>query len=214
MQIGGFVKQSLIDYPGKIAAVVFTQGCNFRCSYCHNPSLVLPGLFCENASVSVEEVFAYLHKRKSWLDGVVVSGGEPSIHADLPDFLRKIKEMGYSIKLDTNGSNPQMLEAIIKEKLADYVAMDIKTVPEAEAYSQITGVTDATLIVENIKTSVEIIKQSSIIYEFRTTSIPGLHSPHILKNIELFLKDKKQLTINEYREGKTIACYKPLYTNK
>lgn len=117
MKIGGFIKQSLIDYPGKIAAVVFTQGCNFRCGYCHNPQLVLPELFLEQPELVPLNIISYLKEHKNWLDGVVVTGGEPTIHKDLPLFLKEIKGLGYSIKLDTNGSNPYMLERIVKEKL-------------------------------------------------------------------------------------------------
>ncbi|NJO88455.1 MAG: anaerobic ribonucleoside-triphosphate reductase activating protein [Chloroflexia bacterium] len=140
MRIGGFVKQSLIDYPGKIAAVVFTQGCNFRCGYCHNPQLVLPNLFIERFDLAPLNIISYLEQHRNWLDGVVVTGGEPTIHKDLPLFLKEIKKLGYAIKLDTNGTNPHLLEQIIKNKLADYIAMDIKIAPEKNLYGKIIGI--------------------------------------------------------------------------
>jgi pyruvate formate lyase activating enzyme len=136
MKIAGLIKQSYIDYPGKMAAVVFTQGCNFRCGYCHNPSLVLPRLFHHNKLVAVSDVLIHLENRKDWLDGVVITGGEPTIHGDLPDFLRQIKSLGYLVKLDTNGSNPLMLEKVIKENLVDFIAMDIKTLLQEELYAK------------------------------------------------------------------------------
>ncbi|MBN2762441.1 MAG: anaerobic ribonucleoside-triphosphate reductase activating protein, partial [Bacteroidales bacterium] len=168
MKIGGFIKQSLIDYPGKIVAVIFTQGCNFRCGYCHNPQLVLPELFENELSYTPDIIFQYLQEHKNWLDGVVVTGGEPTIHNDLPEFLKKIKDYGYLVKLDTNGSNPFILEKIIKNKLTDFIAMDIKTLPERDFYFEITGIQNIPDIAERIIASVILLKNSGVDVEFRT----------------------------------------------
>jgi pyruvate formate lyase activating enzyme len=204
MRIGGFVKQSLVDYPGKIAAVVFTQGCNFRCGYCHNPQLVLSELFQNNPEHTSDNILNYLKERKNWLDGVVVTGGEPTIHNDLPVFLKSIKNLGYQVKLDTNGSNPHMLEQIIKERLADYIAMDIKTVLTATTYSQIIGITESDSIIEKVIASILVLKKSDIETEFRTTKLPGIHTSLILDYIFDYLGKDVRYKVNEFRAGETI----------
>jgi pyruvate formate lyase activating enzyme len=208
MKIGGFVKQSLMDYPGKVAAVVFTQGCNFRCGYCHNPQLVLPELFLSNPEFAPLNILSYLKERKNWLDGVVVTGGEPTIHKDLPMFLKEIKDMGYAVKLDTNGSNPFMLERIIKDKLADYIAMDIKIPLEGGLYAKIIGISDVNEITENILASVLVLKNSKIDGEFRTTTIPGIHNEGMIELIKKYIGNDKRYKINEFRDGKTISSFK------
>lgn len=207
MRIGGLVKQSLMDYPGKIAAVIFTQGCNFRCGYCHNPQLVLPELFLNKPEYIPLNIISYLNERKSWLDGVVVTGGEPTIHKDLPEFLKEIKALGYSVKLDTNGSNPYMLQRIIKDKLADYIAMDIKIPLEDGLYAKIIGISDVTEITENILTSVLILKNAPMDVEFRTTSIPGIHNEAMIELIKKYIGNDKRYVINTFREGKTIKSH-------
>jgi pyruvate formate lyase activating enzyme len=208
MRIGGFVKQSLMDYPGKIAAVIFTQGCNFRCGYCHNPQLVLPELFLNNPEYIPLNIISYLKERRKWLDGVVVTGGEPTIHKDLPEFLNEIKALGYSVKLDTNGSNPYMLERIVKDKLADYIAMDIKIPLEDGMYAKIIGISDVNEITENIFASVLVLKNAQIDGEFRTTSIPGIHNEGMIELIKKYIGNDKRYKINEFRDGKTINSYK------
>lgn len=207
MKIGGFVKQSLIDYPGKVAAIVFTQGCNFRCGYCHNPQLVLPELFYQSPSIPVDEVLAYLQERKKWLDGVVITGGEPTIHKDLPAFLKKIKDMGYQVKLDTNGSDPYMLEQIIKEKLVDSIAMDIKILPEDNMYAQIIGIDDVSDVTEKIIVSIIMLKSISIDVEFRTTNIPGVHNKVMLELIQQLVGKDKRYKVNDFRDGQIISSY-------
>ena len=162
MKIGGLIKFTLIDFPGRPAAVIFTQGCNFRCRYCHNPELVYPHLFTE--TVSDEEIFAFLQRRQGSLEGVVVSGGEPTLHDDLPAFIARIKALGYAVKLDTNGSRPEMLQELIDKKLLDYIAMDLKA--PLDKYSLITGVETNP---EIIRKSMDLIRQSGLAYEFRTT---------------------------------------------
>jgi pyruvate formate lyase activating enzyme len=208
MKIGGFVKQSLMDYPGKVAAVVFTQGCNFRCGYCHNPQLVLPELFLNNPEYIPLNIISYLKERRNWLDGVVVTGGEPTIHKDLPEFLKEIKALGYLVKLDTNGSNPYMLERIVKDKLADYIAMDIKIPLEDGMYAKIIGISDVNEITENILASVLVLKNAQIDGEFRTTSIPGIHNEGMIELIKKYIGNDKRYKINEFRDGKTINSFK------
>jgi len=162
MQIGGFHRTSLIDYPGMISAVVFTQGCNFRCPYCHNPELVYPGQY--QALIPEEEVFFFLKKRKPLLDGVVISGGEALLQGDLTTFLKRIKAIGYPVKLDTNGSLPDDLSAVIRGGLIDYVAMDIKA--PFSKYAEVAGVQVET---DAIRESIKVIIRSGVKYQFRTT---------------------------------------------
>ena len=164
--IKGIQKTTLVDFPGKIAATIFTAGCNFRCVFCHNTALVdnqgdLP-------AIDPDELLKYLRGRTKQLDGVCISGGEPTLHADLPEFIRKIKKIGYAVKLDSNGTNPDMLRELLAAKLLDYVAMDIKG--PLELYPQIVNTeVDA----EKITESIELIMQSGVPYEFRTTVLPA-----------------------------------------
>ncbi len=162
MNIGGFQKLSLIDYPGHLSTVVFTQGCNFRCPVCHNPELVLPDLFDE--PIPEQEVFSFLESRKGKLQAVVVTGGEPTLHTDLPKFLAAIKRMGFKTKLDTNGARPEVLQSLFDEKLIDFVAMDIKA--PLELYSKLAGckVDEAA-----IQKSIALILDSFVPHQFRTT---------------------------------------------
>lgn len=164
MQIGGLEQCSLIDYPGKISAVVFTQGCNFRCGYCHNPELVYPTLF--QPAISLHEIFEFLKKRKGKLDAVVVTGGEPTLQDGLFGFLRDIRALGFKIKLDTNGSNPDLVAKIIDAGFVDYLAMDIKG--PLKKYEMVTC---AAIEPEKIQKSIRLIMRSGIDYEFRTTIV-------------------------------------------
>ncbi len=166
MKISGLIKSSLIDYPGKITAIVFTQGCNFRCPFCHNPDLESTEL---PARISEDFLFNFLEKRKDLLDAVTITGGEPTIHEDLAEFIAKIKELGYFVKLDSNGTNPAFLKQILDGGNVDYVAMDIKQC--REKYPLVAGKVD----VAKIARSIEIIKTSGLKYEFRTTVLPKLH---------------------------------------
>ena len=162
MKIGGLIKFTLIDFPGRPAAVIFTQGCNFRCRYCHNPELVYPHMFSE--PVAEEEIDAFLKRRQGTLEGVVVTGGEPTLFDDLPQFLAKLKSMGYAVKLDTNGTRPEMLKELIQKKLVDFIAMDLKA--PLEKYVLITGVEFNPAI---LRESMDLIRHAGIGYEFRTT---------------------------------------------
>ena len=162
MKLGGLIKFTLIDFPGRPAAVVFTQGCNFRCRYCHNPELVYPHMF--SAPMPEEELFSFLKRRHGTLEGVVITGGEPTLHEDILDFTAKIKNMGFAVKWDTNGTRPDVLREAYARKLLDYVAMDLKA--PLEKYAVITGVDFNPAI---LKESMKLIIQSGIPYQFRTT---------------------------------------------
>lgn len=176
MRIGGFVKQSLVDWEGVLSAVVFTKWCNFRCGYCHNPSLVLPALLNRTQDMDEQGILDYLTRRRGWLEGVVVTGGEPTMQPDLKEFLRGIKALGYRVKLDTNGTRPDLLEEIIAQGWVDAVAMDIKHLPRLEYYARVTpNITPGGM--ERIRRSVELLRQSGIEYQFRTTVVPGVHTP-------------------------------------
>jgi pyruvate formate lyase activating enzyme len=190
MNLSGLVKSTLIDYPGRVAAVVFTQGCNFRCGFCHNPDLIPGG----EGTLSEIEFFEFLNTRAGKLDGVVVTGGEPTIQEDLPNFLSKIKEHEFSVKLDTNGSNPAVLSSLIAEGLIDFVAMDIKG--DFDDYSKIAHYSD----VENIKRSIEIIKKSDIPYEFRTTALPRYHKVEEFEKLGRILSGAKRYAVQGFRD--------------
>jgi len=160
MKIAGFKKQSLIDYPGNISSVIFTQGCNFRCHYCHNPELVLPEKF--TTTYDEEEVFNYIKKYKHLLDAVCITGGEPTLHHDLPVYIKKIKALGLKVKLDSNGTNPIMINDLIKENMIDAIAMDIKQQLVFESYNSIVGDVINKQTFNNILSSIKIIKESGI----------------------------------------------------
>lgn len=164
MNIGGLQKYSLIDYPALLSCVVFTSGCNFHCPYCHNPELAAPGK--NTTALGIEEVYEFLSKRRRFLDAVVISGGEPTLQPDLMDMCQQIKSMGFSLKIDTNGSHPDIVKKIIDKRLADYIAMDIKTSPEN--YSPLITVQP---VASAIRESAERILSSGISHEFRTTCV-------------------------------------------
>ena len=168
MKISGLQKLTLLDYPGKMACTVFTYGCNFRCGFCHNALLVTE----ENSdNISEDELFAFLRKRQGILEGVCISGGEPTLQEDLAEFISKVKAIGYSVKLDTNGTNPDLLQRLISEGLVDYVAMDIKNSPAK--YDITCG---CKVDMDKIEKSVSIIKESGIDHEFRTTTVREYHT--------------------------------------
>lgn len=181
----------MIDYPGKMAAVIFTQGCNFRCSYCQNPELVLPGWFHD--PLDEQEVLAFLKKREGRLEAVVVTGGEPTVQKDLMEFLGKLRKLKYLIKLDTNGGRPEILTKIVKAGLIDYIAMDVKA-PFGK-YREAIGVT---WNVDRIRESIKIIRESRLAYEFRTTVVRPLCSPTDLAEIASSLQGVKRYVIQRF----------------
>ena len=179
MEIGGLQKLTLIDFPGKLAGTVFLIGCPFRCPFCYNLELVMPELIEKHAQrghpISQKDFFNFLREKKGLLEGVCITGGEPTANSDLPDFCQKIKEMGFLVKLDTDGYDPEMMKKLIDEKLIDYLALDVKA--PKEKYGRLIGIENEVFvekIVKNIQRSVEILKEGKIDYEFRTTVVPTL----------------------------------------
>ena len=198
MRIGGYQKLTLIDFPGTIATTVFTVGCSFRCGFCHNPELVIKSQFPALNKLE-EEFFQHLEKRIGKLEGVCITGGEPTIQPDIIPFIRKIKAMGFKVKLDSNGTRPDVLRKIFKEKLVEVVAMDIKSSPEK--YSYTVGLK---VDIERIKLSVEMIMNSTVPYEFRTTVVPGIHQVEDFIEIAAWIKGAKAYYLQEYREMRVL----------
>jgi len=194
MRIGGLQKCSLIDYPGRLSCVIFTQGCNFRCPYCHNRELVLPQHFKD--PISPQEVLDHLNKRRAYLDAVVISGGEPTQQEDLIDFMGLVKGLDYLIKLDTNGSRPHVIQKIIRQGMADYIAMDVKT--SLEKYPKAIGVDFS---VEKIKESIELIKNSGIPHEFRTTVVQPFCTFEDVCQVSLLVKGSHSYRLQAFRES-------------
>jgi len=206
MKIGGLQKLTLVDYPNKIAATVFLSGCNFKCGFCHNPSLV--NIKKDEEEISETEFFKFLKTKQSLIDGICITGGEPTINADLPEFIKKIRDLNFSIKLDTNGNNPEMLERLIEEKLLNFIAMDIKTSPEKyeqvvrgniyPVKSRVAGSRQSEIF-NRVKKSVELIKKSGINYEFRTTVVPGIVERQDIEKIGKWLKGVKKYVLQQFR---------------
>lgn len=203
MIIGGLEKLTLLDYPDHLAAIIFTRGCNFRCHFCYNPMLVLPqeGKDEKNikkekgfAAVSSSDLFLFLKERLGRLDGVVITGGEPTLQADLPSFIKKIKDIGYDVKLDTNGTNPEMLARIIKDGLVDYIAMDLKG--PWDKYEKVVGVS---VDCQNLQKSVKIIMNSGLPYEFRTTVVPGLLTGDDISRMGQSIKGAKKWYLQYFK---------------
>jgi len=204
MKIGALQKTSLIDFPKLISCTIFTQGCNFRCPYCHNPELVLPEKFA--IPINIEIIFDFLDKRKDYLDGVCITGGEPTIQPDIIDFIKEIKNKGFKVKLDTNGSHPEIIERLLKDNLIDYISMDIKG--PFEKYSKISGIN---IDIEKIKKSVDLIKNSFIDYEFRTTVVKKLISINDFEKIGKQIEGAKKYFLQKFVPSKHI---KPEFINE
>lgn len=196
MKIGGFQKISTIDYPGHIASTVFLSGCNLKCKYCHNPSLACGEI--DNEEVSSSEVLEYLAKRKGFIDGVCISGGEPTIHEDLEELVRPIKQMGYKVKLDTNGTNPEMVKSLVEKGLLDYVAVDIKAT--VDKYHEVAGCFVNT---DKIKETIRYLMETNIDYEFRTTILPDLDKNDI-KEIAGYIEGSSKYVIQQFRNKVTL----------
>lgn len=197
MRIGAIQKFSMIDYPGKLSAIVFTQGCNFRCPYCHNPELVDSAKFLD--PIPKETLFTFLKKRVGKLDAVSITGGEPTLHKDLPQLMKNVKKMGFLVKLDTNGSNPEMLSKIIAESAVDYLAMDIKA--PLEKYSQITRSQVDTLAIQR---SIQLIKKSGVDYEFRSTLVQDMLSKKEVLQMGSLLGNAKRYFLQKFVPSKTL----------
>jgi len=197
MKIGGLQKVSLLEYPGQVCAIVFSQGCNFRCSYCHNPELVDPDFYGQ--CLTEEEIFSFLKKRKGKLDAVTITGGEPTIQSDLIPFIKHIKKMGYLIKIDTNSSHPEVLTKLMKGKLLDYIAMDIKG--PLEKYRAVTG---TQVHQDLIKESIEMIMHSGIAYEFRTTVVRSQLTENDLFHIGKLIRNARLYVLQSFVPSKTL----------
>jgi pyruvate formate lyase activating enzyme len=195
MHIGGLQKSSMIDYPGKISCVVFLSGCNFACPYCHNPALV-KGMSSDAPAMSPEMLFDFLAVRRNFLDGVVISGGEPTLQEDLPDLCGRVKEMGYPVKLDTNGSRPGVIGDLIRRGLVDYLAMDIKTDPFS--YSPYIH---KSIDPEKLLSSIRRIMVSGLPYEFRTTCIRPLVDEKILEGICGMIRGAGQYVLQQFHDA-------------
>ncbi len=198
MHISGQQKLTLIDFPGHLATTIFTSGCNFRCPFCHNPELAMGKIekISSSESKSETDFFKFLSARKGKIDGVCITGGEPTLQPGLVDFIKKIKACEFFVKLDTNGTRPDVLKCLLDLKLLDFVAMDIKNSPEK--YSETVGVN---VDVEKIKASVELIRNSFIDYEFRTTVVPGIHDYVDFLAIANWLSGSKAYYLQEYRDA-------------
>jgi len=212
MKIGGLQKQSLIDYPGKISCVLFLAGCNFNCPYCHNPQLA-GDPDCRPATIAEDEAIDYLVQRRGWVEGVVISGGEPTLHSDLPNLCRRIKDLGYPVKLDTNGSRPQMLKTLMGAGLVDYLAMDIKTEPERYP-DGVAHPGDGAAILA----SLQIIMDSGVDYEFRTTCVRPLVTSATIRHIAQLISGSRRYALQPFRDCRMLhpsyfqgvdPCYSP-----
>lgn len=206
MNIKGLQKTTLLDYPGHVAATVFIGGCNFRCPFCHNMNIVESCNAEDNNGrdeISEEELFLFLQKRRGILDGVCITGGEPTLYNELPEFIGKIKNLGYAIKLDTNGTNPDMLKNLVKKRLIDYVAMDIKA--SYDKYMKVAGIDDGIKLIDKVKKSVEYLKSGVIEHEFRTTIVEQYHDEEEIKKIGEILQGEDRYFLQSFKESEYVT---------
>ena len=216
IEIKGFLETSFLDWPGKLCSVLFLPDCNFRCPYCHNHPLVFhPDQY---STIPLEEIFNLLHPLKNWIDGVCLTGGEPTLHADLPPLIREIKRHKFLIKLDTNGSNPLMLEKLIEAEEIDFVSMDVKAPLDPFRYSRVTGLP---IDLKPIWESIDILKRGRVEYEFRMTVVPGLHKEEDIKSLGGQLRVGQRLILQTFIPEnpldpslKNIAPYDPRVLKK
>ncbi len=209
MKIYGFQKTTLLDYPEHVAATVFTGGCNFRCPYCQNAGLVLCGGEESLREIPPEEVFAHLRKRQGVLDGVCITGGEPTLQPGLEEFIRKVRDLGFLVKLDSNGYRPEVLRSLLEQGLLDYAAMDVKA--SRDNYARAVGLEQRMnrekgfekegFCLEHIEESIALLKAGTIPYEFRTTAVKGLHTVGEFDEIGAWLAGSRAYFIQNYRES-------------
>jgi pyruvate formate lyase activating enzyme len=195
LEIKGFIDVSFVDWDGKLSSVIFLPNCNFRCPFCHNVNLVLYPEKLE--TVPFEQVESQLKKQKGWIDGVCITGGEPTLHSDLLELCSRLKGMGYLVKVDTNGTNPTMLKELMEQGLVDYIAMDIKAPFTVKKYSKATGV-KAEKLLEKVKQSVKLLLGSDLDYEFRTTVVPSLHDMDNIRQICLSLRRCRKYVLQKF----------------
>ncbi|MEN6351705.1 MAG: anaerobic ribonucleoside-triphosphate reductase activating protein [Syntrophomonas sp.] len=208
MKYAGLIKQSLVDYPGEIAAVLFTRGCNLRCPFCHNAHLLFKQEHRQSGqnksdSIDSEMVLDFLQERKGFLDGVVISGGEPTLHEEIIPDLRRIKELGYLVKLDTNGSSPLLLERLLDEGLVDYVAMDIKAPLDYKKYQEVCGKLSPQLFCA-IRNSIHLLRDADIRVEFRTTVVPVFHSLQDIEAIAGYIEGAALYSLQQFNPDSTL----------
>ena len=196
MFLAGIQKLSLLDFPGLVACTVFTAGCNLRCPWCHNAGLVLPEQFPE-VPLDTEDVLSFLKTRSGILDGVCITGGEPLLHPELPEFVRRVRELGFKVKLDTNGSFPEKLKSIAEAKLVDYVAMDIKNSPAC--YAETVGIPG--FRPDAVEESKEFLLREPVDYEFRTTVVRGLHTQERLLEAARWIRGAKAWYLQQFRDS-------------
>ncbi|MFQ5862118.1 MAG: anaerobic ribonucleoside-triphosphate reductase activating protein [Candidatus Brocadiales bacterium] len=194
VQIKGFIENSLIEWEGMISSIIFLSGCNFRCSYCHSPSLVNSTEDME--TIPLEAVTSYLKKNRAWVDGVVISGGEPTLHSGLKELLKKLKALGLKVKLDTNGTNPASLEELIGDRLLDCIAMDVKAPLEDKNYQEAAG---RPCNVQDLKHSIKLIIESGLEHEFRTTVCPSFLGKEEIEDIAHTLQGAKRYVLQPFR---------------
>ena len=198
MRIGGLQKMTLLDYPGKVACTVFLPGCNFRCPYCHNSALVLPERM--EAGFPQQELLDFLETRKGKLDGVCITGGEPTIHRDLPELIGRIRSLGFLVKLDTNGSNPVMLQKLMEDRAIDYVAMDIKNSPQM--YAATCG---NPFLLEKVEQSVQLLMEGSVGFEFRTTVCKPLHTQQSMTRLGRWIQGTEKYYIQNFQDSGSLV---------
>jgi pyruvate formate lyase activating enzyme len=196
MEIKGFIDLSLVDWDGKVASVIFLPRCNMRCPFCYNSSFVLHPE--SHPTIRFEGIMGYLKKNMGWVDGVAITGGEPTLHADLSELCSKLKEMGFLVKLDTNGTNPDIVKELIANGLVDYIAMDVKAPLMEEDYSKVCGV-NAKNILGKIRETVRILLNSNVDYEFRTTVVPTLHTKEDIVKISHQIKGCRKYALQNFK---------------
>jgi pyruvate formate lyase activating enzyme len=201
MILSGIQKFTLIDFPGKIACVLFTGGCNYRCGFCHNPEFVLPEELAKLSKSFIPEEVAlnFLEKRKGMLEGVVISGGEPTIMPDLENFIARVRDLGFAVKLDSNGNRPEVFRSLIEKKLVDYIAMDFKT--SLPRYQALVG---KWADEKKLQESIDLLKKGDVDYEFRSTLIREIHTPEILGEMAKTMVGAKRLYLQAFRNGTTL----------
>ena len=192
-EIKGFLETSFVDWPGKVCSVLFLPNCNFRCPYCHNHPLVFHPE--EYRSIPFEEILSYLHSFEGWIDGVCITGGEPTLHADLPFLMGEIKRRGFLVKLDTNGSNPQLLEDLVKAREIDFISMDVKAPLDPFSYRRSAGLP---IELNLILRSIEILKRGKVEHEFRMTVVPKLHREEDIKNLRAQLGAGQRFVLQNF----------------